>query len=306
MSKVIVFGPTGSVASIAATTAQAHGSQVILALRDLKKPIPGLTQEKEQAGGFQRVQADLTDPDSVTAAVQSTGATRAFIYRVHGTQDQMKSTLQAMKSAGINFVVFLSSYTITGNPSDVPPSEVIPYVHAQVELSLDEVFGDEHYVALRPGGFATNILRLKSGILAGDVRVYGPTFKFDCITPTDMGTVGGIILANGPKNGQKKVYLYGPQVLTQRDAIGVIGDILGKTITVSGISPEEALDQFLKSGVPKPVADYMVKRLGNSAEDDNSERAHYDIGVSNVELYTGRPAIGFSEWVKENRDLFSA
>jgi uncharacterized protein YbjT (DUF2867 family) len=305
MSKVIVFGPTGSVASIAAITAQAHGSTVILAMRDLQKTIPGLTHEQEETGGFQRVQADLTDPDSVAAAVQSSGATRAFIYRVHGKRDHMKSTLKAMKSAGINFVVFLSSYTISGDPCDVPPSEVIPYVHAQIELNLDEVYGDEHYVALRPGGFATNMLRFKAGVLAGHVRLYGPDFKFDCITPSDMGRVSGTILATGPKNDQKKVYLYGPQVLTQRDAIGIIGDVLGKHIKVSELNSQEASDEFLRTGVPKPVADYMVRKLGNTADDDNSERKHYEIGVSNVKLYTGRPATSFAEWVKQNRDLFS-
>lgn len=306
MSKVIVFGPTGSVASIAAITAQEHGSNVVLAMRDPTKSIPGLTQAQEKAGGFQRVKADLTDPESVAAAVKSTGATRAFIYRVHGKTDQMKSALEAMKSAGIEFVLFLSSYTISGDLSSVPPSEVIPFVHAEIEIILDEVFGDDHYVALRPGGFATNLLRFKQGILDGEVRLYGPEFKFDCITPGDMGRVSGTILAQGPRNNQKKVYLYGPQILTQRAALDIIGDVLGKGIKVSALTPQEATDQFLGAGIPKPLVDYMVSKLGDSAENDNSDRAHYDVGLSNVELYTGRPATAFADWVKENKTLFSS
>lgn len=51
-------------------------------------------------------------------------------------------------------------------------SEVIPYVHAKIELNLDKAFGVEHYVALRPGGFATNMLRFKAGVVAGHVPLY--------------------------------------------------------------------------------------------------------------------------------------
>jgi hypothetical protein len=81
--------------------------------------------------------------------VQSLGITRAFIYQVYRKPDYIKSTLKAIKSAGINFVVFLSSYTISRDLYDMPPSEVIPYVYTQIELNLDKVYGDEYYIVLR-------------------------------------------------------------------------------------------------------------------------------------------------------------
>jgi hypothetical protein len=96
--------------------------------------------------------------------------------------------------------VFLSSYTISRDLYDIPPSEVIPYIHAQIKLNLDEVYRDEHYIVLRLGGFTTNILRFKAGILASYIRLYGPDFKFDYITPSDIGRVSSTILATSPKN----------------------------------------------------------------------------------------------------------
>jgi hypothetical protein len=73
MSSVIVFGPTGSVASVVTRTAQENGAKVVLAMRDTQKPIPGLSIEQERKGGFERIQADLNNADSVAAAVKLFG-----------------------------------------------------------------------------------------------------------------------------------------------------------------------------------------------------------------------------------------
>ncbi|CAG8152733.1 unnamed protein product [Penicillium olsonii] len=300
---VIVFGPTGGVASVAAITAQEHGAQVHLAMRDTKKEIPGLSLEREQEGRFERVQADLTSPESVAAAVKSSGAKRAFTYLAFGTSDHMRGTFAAMKAAGIEFVVFLSSYTVAGEPKDVPPADLIPYVHAQVEVTLDEIYGPESYVALRPGGFATNLLRFKKGIQAGEVKVWAPGFQFDCITSNDIGRVGGTILVHGPKNSQKKVYLYGPNLIAQGDAILAIGKAIGKDVTLLTIDEKEAFEEYIASGVPGPLATYMVQK---SAKTSNglTERACCDIGVRNVELYTGKSSTKFEDWVETNKTLF--
>jgi uncharacterized protein YbjT (DUF2867 family) len=306
MSDVIVFGPTGKVASTAAITAQEHGATVWLAMRDPLKPIPGLTPEREQQGGFKRVQADLTKPDTVAAAVTAAGAKRAFIYVAPGSRDHMRSALTSLKTAGIEFVVFLSSYTISSQVElrDVPPSEAIAYIHAQVELSLDEVFGPENYVAVRPGGFATNILAFKDGIAAGEVKTFGSSLHLDGITPGDMGRVSGTILVQGPKNGQRKVYLYGPRIMSQGDAIQIVGKVLGKDVKLTKLSQQEQLDQFLTSGMPKRFADYMVKILAAAEEGDQIARTEYETGVQNVQLYTGRPSVRFEDWAESNKELF--
>jgi hypothetical protein len=168
---------------VAAITAQQNGAKVTLAMRDPQKTIPGLSQQAERDGGFQRVQADLTKPDTITAAIKSSGATRAFFYLAFGMPDHMKSSISALKSAGVEFVVFLSSSTIQVDKKDVSPKEIIPYMHAQVELSLDAVYGEDNYVAVRPGRFATNLLRQKAAVQEGEVRLFGGHFVQDCITP---------------------------------------------------------------------------------------------------------------------------
>ena len=302
MVTVIVFGPTGNIGAVTALTAQAHGAKVFLAMRDTSKKIRGLTSDLENSGGFERVQADLTDPESVATAVKTAKATRAFIYNAHGTPDHMKSTLTAMKSAGIEFVVFLSSFTIPGEPEDVEPKDLISYIHAQGELSLDQVFGREHYVAVRPGAFATNMLRSKAGIVAGRAELYKPEWATDMITPSDMGRVSGTILVSGPKNGQQRVYLYGPHLVSQRKAVEIIGQELGKKIDVKEIDADAHLSNLVGIGLPKPLAEYLISVTGNHS----IEYTKYDEGVENVQLYTGKPSMGFEEWVHGNEDLWSA
>lgn len=311
MATVIVFGPTGNIGSIAAITAQKRGAKVWLAMRDTQKPIPGLSSEQEEAGNFQRVQADLSKPDTVAAAVQTSGAKHAFIYLAHGSQDHMKATIEALKSAGVTFVVVLSSFTVGRSElRNVPPEELIAFVHARVEMSLDEVYGADNYVAIRPGGFATNLLRHKKDFVSGssEIRLYGPHYKADMITPIDMGRVSGTILAQGlPVDGQRKVFLYGPQVISMEEALHTVAEILGKKITVTGESPEEALENFQANGVPKPLADYMIRRLGDDSVTGATEadwRVNYEEGVENVKKYTGQPAMAFREWAAANQDLF--
>jgi uncharacterized protein YbjT (DUF2867 family) len=308
MATVIVFGPTGNNGSVAAQIAHQNGAKVWLAMRDPSKAIPGLTPDAEKAGNYSRVQANLSKPDTVAAAVKTSGATRAFIYVAQGTKDYMKGTAEALKAAGIEFVVLLSSYTIGHIPqADVQPSESIPYAHARLEVTLDEVYGPDGYVAVRPGAFATNLLRQKEGIRTGEVTMYAPVFKIDCITPVDIGGVIGTILAEGlPRDGQRKIFLYGPQILSQKQGLEIIGEVLGKEIKVTGIDAEEALAQYLAKGAPKPMAEYLIRELGGTDPEleDGSWLANYKEGIENVKKYTGKPATGLRVWVEANSELF--
>lgn len=310
MTSVIIFGPTGQVGSLAAQTAGQLGAKVWLAMRDTSKPIPGLTKESESAGDYHRIQADLEKPETVSKAIKTSGAKRAFIYLVHHASDHLHGTITAMKEAGVEFVVFLSSFTIHVNQAlrEIPPSDLIPYVHAQVEANLDDAFGPDNYVALRPGCFITNLLSEKAGIVANDVKLYGADFQQDNIVPSDIGRVAGHIVVSGPKNGQKKVYLYGPEILSVYDSITRIAKALQKEVKITILGPKEGHDKYINSGMPPVFADYMVKVMGTKGVDKGNGELfpNYEEGVSNVMLYTGQKATSLEEWVQQNKAIFNA
>ena len=305
--KVIVFGPTGAVGSAAARTAEELGAKVVLAMRDTAKPIPGLDTEKEKQGSFERIHADLTKPDTIRDAINATGAKYAFIYLAHGMPDHMKSTIEALKSAGIDLVVFLSSFTIQGDLKAIQPSEIIPYVHAQVEINLGEIFGVDGFVAVRPGSFASNTRQHAAGFQKGEVKIYSPDAIIDCIVPEDIGRVCGTVLAKGPQDGQKIIYLYGPELLSQADAVKTYAKVLGKDFKVVSISKEDAYKTFVEEHkLPVPAAKYMIDRAGRKAT-GQVQVFGYPVSeeqLSNVEKYSGRKATTFEEWVEQNKGMF--
>ncbi len=175
-----------------------------------------------RAGGYERVQADLTQPDTIEAAVRKTGATRAFIYLVHGSADHMRGALEALKRGGVDFARLpparrqrsrRSQEARAGGPRCRSLTQ-------QVELGLGEV----------PGPRATSRFVLPSstastrwwaqGIRAGEVQVAYPESKFDFISPDDIGEVGAKLLVKGfaATEGEKDrnhVFLCGPKLRSQ-------------------------------------------------------------------------------------------
>lgn len=307
LPKVIVFGPSGAVGAATARAAHELGAKVVLAMRDTTKPIPGLDEAKLKDGNFERVQADLQEPDTVHHAVSSTQATRAFIYIAHRSPDNMKSTLQALKSAGIDLVVLLSSFTIQGEPEDVKPSEVIPYLHAQVEISLKEVFGPGGYVAARPGAFASNTIQYKAGLESGLVKIFAPEATVDAIAQEDIGRACGTVLVKGPLDENPAMYLYGPQLISQADCVKTLAKVLGKSPTIEPMDREEAYKNFTEQRRwPAPLAEYMIRQSGVV---DPARRlvCGYPVGaeqLATVEKYTGKKAITFEEWAEQNKQMF--
>jgi uncharacterized protein YbjT (DUF2867 family) len=315
-SNIIIFGPTGNVASAAARSAQQHGAKVFLAMRDPEKPIPGLSLEQEQENGFKRVQADLTNPETVLAAVNETGAKRAFIYLVFGTSDNMRSSIKALKSAGIEFVVFLSSSGIQGDIRRVQSTEFITWAHAQVEINLDEIFRADGFVAVRPGYFASNSMWWKTMISDGEVKIVYPDAKFDWISPGDIGRVCGTLLADGlhavaGADKLNSIYLSGPELMSQRDAVETIGREIGKNIKVTKLDEQDGLEWFVKDiGMPQAMAKQMINvlrmRTGGDGNDEIHETDTYKEAVGNVWKYARRQPTRFKEWVDENKQEFSA
>lgn len=305
--KVIVFGPTGAVGSAAARTASELGSNVVLAMRNVEKPIPNLDAASEKQGSFERVYADLTKPETVRDAVNTTRAKYAFIYAARGTPDHMKATVEALKSAGIDLVVFLSSFTVQGDPKAIQPSEIIPYGHAQVEINLGEVFGTDGFVAARPGSFASNTRQYKAGFEKGEVKIWMPDATVDCIVPEDIGRVCGTVLAKGPQDEQRAIYLYGPELLSQRDSVMIVAQVLGKSPKIEIVAEEDAYKMFVEErGLPAPLARYMTSQ-GGKPFTGHSQVFGYSVEeeqLSNVQKYSGRKATTFKEWVEHNKQMF--
>ncbi|KAJ5702267.1 hypothetical protein N7488_009815 [Penicillium malachiteum] len=294
--KVIIFGATGATGSYAALQAHQEGAQVTLAVRDPSKPIPLL-----DGIPFQKVQADLTKPDTITDAVQQTGATAAYIYAIFGTNDHMRAGLVALKEAGITSIVLLSSFSVQGDPDSILPDEFIPYVHAQVEISLEEVFGIDNFVSIRPAFFASNILWFKAGIATGEVKHANFDALADYISPEDIGRVAGFILVNGSL--EHVVYLAGLDELTLGDALALVSKVLDKEIKTTWVSAQEMKADRMEQGIEEPLAQWLVTDITEHAGEFFTFPT-YSEAIGNIKRYIKRDPIRFHQWLEENKDKF--
>lgn len=303
MTTVVVFGATGSVASAAARTANDQGAKVLLASRNLDKPIPGLSITEQRQTGYQRVKADLTNPETVRSVVTNAQATKAFIYTVSGTTDHMRASLETMKAAGIEYVVNLSSFSVQADLDDISQENHIAYDHARVEANLAEIFGDSGYTAIRPAFFASNIGWWMASASEGEVRMAYPEAEFDFIAPEDIGRVCGTLLAQeGKATGKKNpLFLVGPEQLSLGNAVKLLGRKVGQELAIIEASEEEGVQILVtKAGLPEATARSVVQFS------QDQSRGHRFIDfikcseyVHNVQRITGVPPTRFQDWIQQ-------
>ena len=301
---VLVFGATGGGGRAAALEASRRGAKVWLAMRDTTKAINGLSEGTDGSPGFVRVQADLSKPASVKEAVEQSGATSAFVYTMHDSPDDMRGTFQALKDAGITYVVLLSSFTVWGPARENLDGDYIKKVHAQAEVALDET--GLRFAAIRPAFFNSNIFR-ERGLKEGEVQVYCPGVIRDYLAPEDIGAVSGALLANPqfPDDGSnaKVVYLCGPELMSQVEGFNVVSRTLGRDIKIKEIDEETyiANSKFLPEQVLQALLYYL--REFPPPKSWYPEKL-YDEGVGNIKKFADREPMRFADWVTAHKDEF--
>ncbi|KAJ5436973.1 hypothetical protein N7445_007858 [Penicillium cf. griseofulvum] len=304
-SSVLIFGATGEVGSAAALEAHARGARVTIAMRDVAKPNERISSEQERAAGLQRITADLTYPETVTRAVHQTGAQAVFIYAVRSS-DLMRGAITALRDAGIQHVIFLSTGQVKtagatkGDIRSIKSDHFIPWQHAQIEIGLEDI-GLPH-TALRAGFFASNPLRiyLDKSIEPKQVNLLAPDVLHDPIDPADIGRVAGAQATNESTPRKDVIYLNGPALLSQAEQ----WDIINRELAAVGKSPIKVnhvtVEQYLKNMAALHVPDVVAKSLAKSMVETRALYAVEDFEKErgNVGLLTDREATSFEDFVK--------
>lgn len=231
MSNVIVFGAAGAVASAAAARAKKLGANVWLSVRQAEIEALDTITELEEARGYPRVIADLTEPSTIAEAVKKSCANTAFLYTIFACQDGMRPIFKALKDAGITYVVLLSSYAVKDPPSSMKMTEGSSWHHAQAEIALQSVGLDA--AVLRPMYFCSNLFLVAHGAKHGVIQLFRPTTIFDFIVPDDIGAVAGGLLATREYSGV--MLLNGPELMTMENAFKVIAKARNNKIEIKSI-----------------------------------------------------------------------
>lgn len=209
-----------------------------------------------------------------------------------------------MKESGIEYIVFLSSFTIEQDTPirEVPKEALIPYMHAQGEVALQDI-GIAH-VALRPASFASNLFKINmdESKTPHELYVFGEGRRqVDNIVQQDIGRVGGAVLVDRPSISSKEViYLYGPMIRSELELARTIKDLSPHEVKIVQQKQEEWAERVKARGMPPQFVEYMLKGQ-MSLESEGSERYFGDVakhGAANVKKYSGYESTSFEDFVR--------
>jgi uncharacterized protein YbjT (DUF2867 family) len=275
---ILVTGATGNV-----------GSEVVTALVERGRPVRALVRDPARARSQQRLPegvdvagGDLSDPDSVVPTLD--GVEGVFLL---GGFDSLGDLLVRFGDAGVGHVTLLTSRCVVGGVAD----NAITAMWLASEAALRAA--GLPWTVLRPSGFASNALRWRPQLRAGDVvRAPWPSVGIAAIDPADIGAVAAAALDTRAYDGTA-LPLSGPAALTPGETVGQLGDVLGRPLRYEAQSDDEARAE-MGSG---PFVDAQFRFFSDGEYDDA-------VVVPTVADVLGRPPRSFRAWAEAHASAF--
>lgn len=284
VNRILITGATGNIGGQVLSQLPATGLQVRALVRS------------QGAAGFpshvEVVRGDLTVPETLDRCLD--GIDTVFLVWVAPAEAVALALERIAKCA--RRIVFLSAPLKTAHPLFQQPNP--SRTRAELVERLIQTSGLQ-WTFLRPGMFATNALGWWAPqIRAGDAVRWPyldvPTAPIDA---RDIAAVAVRTLCEDAHSGAEYV-LTGPQSLSQFEQIDTIGRVLGRSLRIQEISPEDWLRElpgFLPSVVAKYLLDAWAAAIGQPA-----------FVTSTVAELTGSPARTFLEWATDHAARFRA
>jgi uncharacterized protein YbjT (DUF2867 family) len=242
----------------------------------------GLTPQVEVVRG------DLTLPETLDRCLK--GIDTVFLVWV-APAVTVPSTIERIAKHARR-IVFLSVPFKTAHPLFQQPNPSRALAE-QIE-QLIETSGLQ-WTFLRPGMFAANARRWWAPeIRAGDV-VRWPYLSVPT-APIDEHDVAAVAVRTLCEDGHAgaEYVLTGPQSLSQFDQVSTIGRVLGRSLRIEELSPDEARRELL-SVIPSMLLDAWAAAIGQPA-----------LVTSTVAEIIGTPARTFLAWATDHAAEFRA
>ncbi|OLT28820.1 NmrA family transcriptional regulator [Actinomadura sp. CNU-125] len=286
---VLVTGATGHV-----------GRRVVERLVRAGAQVRAMTRRPDRAavlpGGVDVVRGDLDVPSSLTAALR--GVERMYLFPVAATAADVAG---AAVAAGVRRIVTLSSGAVEGGYDTG--------FHLPVERAVEA--SGAAWTHVRPGEFMLNKLWLwGASIRAGDVvRDPYPDAAWCPVHEDDIADVAAAALLEDGHAGRAYM-LNGPEFLTHREQVRLIGDAVGRDVRFERVTPVQARDDYRRQGgFAAENADFLLGFESYSGEPaDPADRSAVDLSalgpLPTARDVTGRPARTFAQWARDHADDF--
>nr|WP_079071330.1 NAD(P)H-binding protein [Streptomyces yokosukanensis] len=280
---ILVTGATGTTGSEVVRQLAARGAKVRALTRDpARAQVPA---------GVETVRADYADPDSLAAAMAGVGA--AYLVCPPGPGAAHDTALvAAARAAGVRRLVKLSAIG-----TDDPGTGPTVAWHGVGERVVRD--SGAEWTVLRPSSFASNTLAWAAAVGRGEPV---PNMTADgasgVIDPHDIAAVAVRALLDAGHAGRTYT-LTGPAAISVPDQVAVLAEVLGRPLTVRGLTPDETRD-FLRtaygiaeSGVEDVLTGIAYLRDGRNAT-----------VTEDVREVLGRPARTFEQWAEDHKEAF--
>ena len=282
MKRILVTGATGNV-----------GRELVAQLRAAGRAVRALTRNPKSANlprDVDVVAGDLSAPDTLDACLD--GIDDVFLVWVAPFAGA-RAAIDRIASRAKR-VVLLSSPHRTDHPFFQQPNG-LRGVHAGLE-QLIEASG-LRWTVLRPGVFALNCVHWWGPQLAsGDViRWAHANAETAPIHERDIAASAARVLCEEGHDGRDYV-LTGPESLTQRRQVEIIGDAIGRPLRFEEISEEAARNAMLTM-MPPPIADMLLRAYAAAVN-------RPAFVTSTVAELTGTAAATFRQWADEHAQDF--
>jgi uncharacterized protein YbjT (DUF2867 family) len=153
------------------------------------------------------------------------------------------------------------------------------------------------WTCLRCADFDANVLAWAPQIrAAGVVAGAYPEAATSPVHQRDVANVAAQALTIPGQEGKAHV-LTGPQSLTQRDKVAIIGHAIGRQLSFSEVSPDQVRSAMLTQGLPAEIPDRLLGSLADYARQPGPTSG-------TVRELLGRPALTFTDWAASNAAAF--
>jgi len=282
MKRIFVIGATGTV-----------GRQVISQLIAANVRVRALARNPDSANlpaQVEIVQGDLTIPDTLDRSLDDVDEV-FMVWTAPGTA--FAPALERIAKQ-VSRIVFLSTPYQTAHPLFQQPNP-----HAKMHAEFDRLIEASglQWTFLRPGMFAANALLWWAPQLRADDVVRWPYAEAPTapIHERDIAAVAVRTLCEDGHGGKNYV-LTGPQSLSQFEQVGIIGEVIGRSLRFEEISPEEARKELLTVG-PLPAINMLLNAWAAAI----GQPAFVTSTVADI---TGTPARTFRDWAIDHFTKF--
>ena len=281
---IVVTGATGIV-----------GRRLVALLATQGIAVRAVTRSAEALpAGVDIHRADLARPDDVAPALE--GADALFVHP-RAVGESAPRLLELAAEAGVKRVVVLSAINVDDDPA-YQPSRANGDRNKEVEAAVTSA--GLPWVAVRASSFAANAIGMFGAqVRAGDViRAPYADFAESPIHESDLAAVIARAFIDDSLDG-RRISVTGPQSVTHKEMVAVIGAVIGRPLRFEGVPPELAARGMVANGLPEALVNALMARYARDAGKPAPV-------TDQVEQILYRPARSFAQWVTDHADSFRA